>query len=165
MRTLVAAVTGFLVAAGVVTAVALAIPRHTPVAGSGMPMTAGATGFGMMGGTNTVVAAKLTIRHVQEGCHVWSNGKTTAAMMRLHLKVGQRLTIYDMDVDAHQMTQFGGPARLRVGGPMTMSKSMTLSFPKSGVYRLGTRTVETPGAMEVKTTGTDNTLRLVVTVA
>lgn len=165
IRNLLAAFTGLIVAAGIVTAVALAVPRHVTVTTSGMPM-AGAMATGMMSGTTaTPAAAKLTIQHVQKGCHVWSNGKSTAAMMRLHLKKGQRLTIYDMDVDAHQMMQFGGPARVHMGGPMMMSKSMTLSFPKAGVYRLGTKTVETPGAMEVKTTGTDNSLRLLVTVA
>ena len=69
---------------------------------------------------------------MQKGCHVWSNGKTTAAMMRLHLKVGQKLSILDMDVDAHQMMQFAGPARLRMGGPMMMNGGMTLSFSKKG---------------------------------
>ena len=36
---------------------------------------------------------------------------------------------------------------------------------KKGVYRFGTKTVPMPGAMEVKTTGPDNNLRLVITVA
>jgi len=112
-------------------------------------------------------ARKLTIQHVQRGCHVWSNGTTTAAMMRLQLKHGQRLSILNMDVDAHQMLQFAGPAHLRAGSPMMMNHSVTLSFPKAGVYRLGTKTVEMPGrmSMDVKTIGPDNNLRLVVTVA
>lgn len=63
------------------------------------------------------------------------------------------------------MMQFSGPARMRMGGPIVMSKSMTLTFTEAGVYRFGTKTVEMPGAMEVKTTGPDNNLRLVVTVA
>ena len=48
---------------------------------------------------------------------------------------------------------------------MMMNRSMTLSFSEKGVYRLGTKTVPTPGAMDVKTIGPNNNLRLVVTVA
>src|SRR5262245_25111229 len=165
MRGFLAALTGFIAAAAILTAVAFAVPHGTIGTTSGMPM-AGTMTSGMMGGTAAPRAtAKLMIQHVQKGCHVWSNGKTTGAMMRLHLAKGQRLTILDMDVDAHQMLQLGGPARLHMGGPMMMNKSMTLTFSKAGVYHLGTKTVEMPGAMEVKTTGPDNTLRLVVAVA
>lgn len=166
MRNLLLTLTGFIVGAGLIAAVAFALPRQTTVTASGMPI-AGSMGGGMMGATAVpaTATAKLTIQHVQKGCHVWSNGKTTAAMMRLHLKVGQKLSILDMDVDAHQMMQFAGPARLRMGGPMMMNRSMTLAFSKKGVYRLGTKTVPMPGAMEVKTSGPDNNLRLVITVA
>jgi hypothetical protein len=54
-----------------------------------------------------------------------------------------------------------------MGGPMMMNHGVTLSFMKKGVYRLGTETVEMPGGMslDVKTIGSDNKLRLVVTVA
>jgi hypothetical protein len=50
---------------------------------------------------------------------------------------------------------------------MMMNQSVTLAFPKTGVYRLGTKTVEMPGgmSMDVKTIGPDNNLRLVVAVA
>ena len=164
MRNLLLTLTGFIVGAGLIAAVAFALPRQTTVTATGMPI-AGAMGGGMMGATAAPATAKLSIQHVQKGCHVWSNGKTTAAMMRLHLEVGQKLSILDMDVDAHQMMQFAGPARLRMGGPMMMNRNMTLSFSKKGVYRLGTKTVEMPGAMQVKTIGPDNKLRLVVTVA
>ena len=164
MRNPLITLTGFLVAAGLIAAVAVAAPRQTTVTASGMPM-AGTMGNGMMGTVAAPTTAKLTIQHVQKGCHLWSNGKTSAAMMRLHLKVGQKLSILDMDVDPHQMMQFAGPAHLRMGGPMMMNHRVTISFPKRGVYRLGTKTVEMPGGMEVKTTGPDNNLRLVVTVA
>ena len=163
MRNLMATLTGFLVASGLIAAVALAAPRGTTTTASPIRMGAGMAS-GMMGTAATPATAKLTIQHVQKGCHVWSNGKTTAAMMRLHLKVGQKLSILDMDIDAHQMMQFSGPAHMRMGGPMMMNRSMTLSFSKKGVYRLGTKTVEMPGAMDVKTIGPDNNLRLVVTV-
>jgi len=118
MRNLLIALTGFLIAAGVVVAVAVAVPRLATVTALGGPM-AGTMGNGMMAGVAAPATAKLTIQHVQKGCHVWSNGKTTAAMMRLRLKVG----------------------------------------------RLGTKTVPMPGALEIKTIGPDNNLRLVVTVA
>jgi len=105
--------------------------------------------------------------HVLRGCHVWSDGRTTGATMRLHLTPGQRLSIVDQDVDAHQLLQFAGPVHMRMGGPMMMNRGVTLTFAKKGVYRLGTKTVEMPGmgGMDVKTVGPDNKLRLVVTVA
>jgi hypothetical protein len=165
MRNLLFALTGFLAGAALIVAVAIAAPRQTTVTASGMPM-APTMGTGMMGTAASPAAVKLTIQHVQKGCHVWSNGQTTAAKMRLHLKRGQRLSIIDMDVDAHQMMELAGPVRLRMGGPMTMTnRKMTISFPRKGVYRLGTKPVEMPGAMEVETVGPDNNLRLVVTVA
>lgn len=174
MRNLLVALTGFLVGGAAIAAIALALPRttHTP-SPTQMNQAMGAAMFGgmmdvsatrpatMMGNTQPV---KLTIQHVQRGCHVWSNGKSTAAMMRVHLKTGQKLAIIDMDVDAHQMMQFSGPMHMRMGGPMMMNHGLTMSFTEKGVYRLGTKTVEIPGAMNVRTTGPDNNLRLVVTV-
>src|SRR5262249_51962147 len=116
--------------------------------------------------SNSLATQKLTIQHVQRGCHVWSNGRTMGAMMRLHLKPGQKLSILDNDVDAHQMMELGGPMQMRTGGPMMTSHGMTLTFMKKGVYRFATKTVEMPGGgMDVKTIGPDNHLRLVVTVA
>lgn len=174
MRNLLVATVGFLIGSAAVVAVAVALPTGgTAGSSTRAPMTqamSGGMGSGMMGAAAANTAAKaqlvsLTIQHVQRGCHVWSNGKTTAATMRLHMKVGEKLSIRDMDVDAHQMMEFSGPMHLQMGGPMMMSRSMTLSFPKKGVYRLGTKTVEMPGGgMEVKTIGPDNKLRLVVTV-
>jgi hypothetical protein len=91
----------------------------------------------------------------------------TGAMMRLHLRVGQRLSILDQDVDAHQMLEFAGPMRLHMSRPMMTNRGMTIAFTKKGVYQLATKTVEMPGmgGMDVKTIGPDNKLRLVVTVA
>jgi hypothetical protein len=176
MRNLLIALAGFVVGGALIAGVAFAVPHYTTVTmkpaaaqGTAMPM-AGGMGVGTRGQSSmmarSLATRRLTIQHVQKGCHIWSNGKTTAAMMRLRLQPGQKLSILDMDVDAHQMMQFAGPARLRMGGPMMMNKGMTLSFMKKGIYRLGTRTVEMPGGgMEVKTIGPDNRLRLVVTVA
>ena len=130
-------------------------------------MNGGMTMSGSMMASNSLATRKLTIQHVQRGCHVWSNGKRTGSMMRLHLSPGQKLSITDNDVDPHQMLEFAGPARLQMGGPMMMNQGETIAFMKKGVYRLGTKTVEMPGGdeMEVKTVGPDNKLRLVITVA
>lgn len=175
MRYLVTATTGFLVGAGLLAAVLVALPETTSgsvtaasARTASMPhMTGGMSG--MSSGTMAAVSLatrKLTIQHVQRGCHVWADGKTTAAMMRLHLKPGQKLSILDQDVDAHQMIEFAGPMHLRMGGPMMMNHGSTLAFTTKGVYRLGTRTVEMAGGdMDVKTVGPDNRLRLVVRVA
>ena len=176
MRNLLVVLVGFLVGGVAMLAVVIALPR---MASAPRPaQTAQAMGATMPAGMMNVSATRsatrmsgaqplklLTIQHVERGCHVWSNGKMTATMVRLHLKTGQKLAIVDLDVDAHQMMQFAGPAHLRMGGPMTMNHDLTMTFAKKGVYRLGTETVETPGAMDVKTAGPDNNLRLVVTVA
>jgi hypothetical protein len=117
--------------------------------------------------SSSLATQKITIQHVQRGCHVWSNGRMTGAMMRLHLRPGQKLSIMDNDVDPHQMMELAGPIHLQMGGPMMMNHGETIAFMKKGVYRLGTKTVEMPGGgeMEVKTVGPDNHLRLLVTVA
>src|SRR6266545_7268022 len=173
MRNLFIALTGFLVGGGLVIGLALAVKPTTVTVEQAAPQ---AVGMAHLNGGMSAMAAgrmassvptrKLTIQHVQKGCHVWSDGKTTGATMRLSLTPGQRLSILDQDVDAHQMLQFSGPMRLRMGVPMMMNRGLTLAFPKRGLYRLGTKTVEMPGGgMDVKTIGPDNHLRLVVTVA
>lgn len=166
MRTFATALAGALLGTAAIVAVAVAVqhPSPHPAVVAGMPVDASMGS--MMGGTGSAaVTRSLTIRHVQRGCHVWSNGKTTARMMRLHLMRGQHLSVMDLDVDAHQLMQLSGPTHMRMGGPMMMNQGMTLTFTKPGVYRLGTRTVEMQGGMEVETIGPDNQLRLVVTVA
>lgn len=106
---------------------------------------------------------KLTIQHVQKGCHVWSHGGRQATSMRLTLHRGARLMLLDQDVDAHKLVQLSGP-KLTVGGPMMMGQSRTIAFAKAGLYRFTTRVVEMGQEMEVKTIGPDNTLRLTVSV-
>ena len=175
MRNLVIATGGFLVGTGLVIALLLALPQTTNVTVKqaapqtpAMPHINGGMAAMRSGdlASASLTTRKLMIQHVQRGCHVWSDGKTTAAMMRLHLRVGQKLSILDQDVDAHQMLQFAGPMHLRMGKPMMTNHGMTLAFTKKGVYRLGTKTVEMPGmTMDVKTIGPDNNLRLLVTVA
>jgi hypothetical protein len=177
MRVFLIALTTFLVGASVAAGAAagLYFAVRTPSTSDQVAAKAAATPHmsgamsmsgGRMMGSNSLATQKLTIQHVQRGCHVWSNGKTTGAMMRLQLRPGQRLSIMDNDLDPHQMMELTGPMHVRMGGPMMMNHGMTLSFTKKGVYRLGTKTVEMPGGgMDVKTIGPDNHLRLVVTGA
>lgn len=172
MRNLLVAITGILVGSGLVIGLLVALSQTTNVTvKQAAPQTAAMSHLSSqmasgMTATASLATRKLTIQHVQKGCHVWSDGTMRSAMMRLHLKPSQRLSITDMDVDAHQMMQFGGPAHMRMGGPMMMKRGLTLSFAKKGVYRLGTKTVEMEGGgMQVKTIGPDNKLRLLITVA
>ena len=168
MRNLLFAALGALAGSAIVVGIAVAAPGRAtismnPPGGSAMPM-----GGTMMGSSDRAPASrKLTILHVQRGCHTWSNGTMRSPMMRLTLAAGGRLSILDQDLDAHKLMQVSGPARLRLGGPMMMNHGTIVSFPKKGVYRLRTKTVEMPGGMtiEAETIGPDNTLRLVVTVA
>jgi hypothetical protein len=177
MRVFLTAVTSFLVGTvllgglivGLYFAVRTPATSSAPVKTPAMAQMSGA--MSMTGSTrmasNALATRRLTIQHVQRGCHVWAmDGQTMGAIMRLHLGPGQKLSIIDNDVDAHQLIELGGPMHMQMGGPMMMSHAMTLSFMKKGVYRLGTKTVEMPGGgMDVKTIGPDNHLRLVVTVA
>jgi hypothetical protein len=173
MRNLFVMITAFTLAGVGVVALALALPPGTnssgqrPAAQKAMPMSGmAAMNSGTMGSASAA-SVKLTIRHVTRGCHVWAHGKMTGSMMRLHVRVGQRLSILDQDVDPHQMLELAGPTRLHLGGPTMMNHGTAISFMKKGVYRLGTKTVEMSGGGmdEVKTVGPDNHLRLVVTVA
>ncbi len=173
MRNLVIATTGFLVGGAVMLAVAFAAPDRTAAIAQKSPAQGQTPMSGTMSGMGSgemssasLASVKLTIQHVQRGCHVWAHGTMTGAMMRLHLRVGQRLSVLDQDVDSHQMLEFAGPMRLHMGRPMMMNHGTTIAFDKKGVYRLGTKTVEMAGGgMDVKTIGPDNKLRLVVTVA
>lgn len=184
MRNLLIGFGGFLVGTAMMVGVIVATSQTTTVSvaktsspassvnrtmGSA-PMTSSAGRAGMMMASasqpSRPQARALTIQHVLHGFHVWSGGGLTGSLMRMHLRVGQELMIKDMDVDAHRMLEFSGPMHLHLGGPMMGGRHMTLVFPKKGVYRLGTKTVEMPGVgMDVKTIGPDNHLRMVVTVA
>ena len=173
MRLILATLTGFLVGSAAVAAVAL-IPLTSSTASSSATPISRMNGTAMSSGMMMGAAARpfanrrtvsLTIQHVQRGCHVWSNGKTTRAMMRLHLKQGQTLSIMDMDVDPHKMMQLAGPMPMQMGGPMMSNHGMKMTFSKKGIYRFATRTIEMAGMADVKTIGPDNKLRLVVRVA
>jgi hypothetical protein len=117
MRNLLIALTGFLVGTGLVAGLVIALPQTTTATAkqASAPklamsqMTGGMSA--MSSGTlasASLATQKLTIQHVQKGCHVWSDGRTTGAMMRLHLRLGQKPSILDQDVDAHQMMELAG---------------------------------------------------------
>lgn len=114
----------------------------------------------MTAGSKTV---RLTIVHQLRGCHDWTDGKRTAAGVKLIVKPGTRLTILNADLDTHKLVQLAGP-KLRLGPPLRMNASFTLRFLKPGVYRFMTEKVETRQAMEVKTVGPDHVLGLTVVV-
>src|SRR5919201_5212211 len=147
MRNLFILITGFAVSGAGVLALALALPHWAntptkPATHKAMPMSGMASMSSGAMDSASLASVKLTIRHVQRGCHVWARGSMTGPMMRLHLRVGQRLSVLDQDVDAHQLLQFAGPMRLHMGGPMMKGSGM-----------------------DIKTIGPDNHLRLLVTVA
>ena len=112
-------------------------------------------------------SARLMIVHVQTGCHLWSNGRRQAETMSLRLRPGGKLTVFNADVDMHQLVQLGGP-RVALPGPLMMSVSRTIRFDRPGLYRFKTRVVEVEGMdemMKVETVGPDHFLRLTVLVA
>jgi plastocyanin len=128
---------------------------HMSSSGMGGMMTSGAQ-------TGTA-AGQLTILHVQKGCHVWSNGTTQTATMRLTMKPGQMLQIMNQDIDRHRMMQLSGPAMV-LGGPMATGQAESLTFTEPGTYRFDTKSSEMKGMPEAATIGPDNTLRLTVIV-
>lgn len=107
--------------------------------------------------------ARLTIVHVQRGCHVWSNGKVTAAGVKVLLRRGERLTVLNQDIDTHQLVRLAGP-KVALGRPLAMNGKTTVRFAKAGVYRLKTKKTAMPGMPEVETMGTDNVLAAIVVV-
>ena len=110
--------------------------------------------------------ATLTILHVQEGCHVWSDGQRQAAAMRFRMAKGGTLALLNNDIDAHRLVQLAGP-EVALGSTMMMGGRMAVVFPEPGLYRLRTETVEVEGMdemMEIETEGPDNELALEVEV-
>jgi plastocyanin len=115
--------------------------------------------------TATATAADLTIIHVQKGCHVFSNGSTQMPVMRLTLKTGQGLRIMNQDVDMHRLMEVAGAAQMMLGHAMKQGQAQTLTCTKPGVYKFTTKVSPMAGMPDVATTGSDNNLRLMVTVA
>jgi plastocyanin len=110
--------------------------------------------------------ATIVIRHQVSGCHTWSlNGGAYRATLTAHLARGGTIRFVDNDMMPHQLIQKAGPA-VRFLGRATMghmSASVTVSFPKAGVYHFGTKAGEDYTPM--KTIGEDNALRLTVKVS
>jgi hypothetical protein len=158
MTKILVVIAGFIAGGAIVTGTALALNGTQSSATASMAMT------DVMGAASSTPAmAKLTIQHVQKGCHVWSNGSLRSASMRLNLKRGARLQILDQDIDPHGLVQVGGP-KLAFIGHMMMGERQTITFKQPGVYRLKNKVIKMGSMPEVKTIGPDNTLRLTVTV-
>lgn len=158
MSRVLIAITGFLVGGAIVTGTAVALDRSSARAVASTTMAA------TMGTAATPSAiTKLTIQHVQRGCHVWSYGSRQGASMRLSLDRGARLQLLDQDIDPHGLVQLSGP-KLRIHRHMMMGETQLITFKQPGLYRLKNKVIEMGPAMDVKTIGPDNTLRLTVFV-
>jgi plastocyanin len=110
--------------------------------------------------------ATVLIRHQTQHCHTWSfdNGKFVAAASGTIAK-GGTITFTNNDVMPHKLLLKSGPAPVFQGSPLLnhMGATVTVAFPKAGVYLFGTK----PGEDYMKgvvTTGADNVLTLKVTV-
>jgi len=109
-------------------------------------------------------SARLTIVHVQKGCHSWSTGKGAPAEgVKVILKRGQRLTVLNQDIDTHKLVRLAGP-KVALGKAMSMNDRVTIAFQKPGVYKLRTMKMATPGMPEVETMGADHILAMLVVV-
>jgi hypothetical protein len=107
--------------------------------------------------------AELTIVHIVNGCHNWTDSKTIAEKADVTLQRGGRLTILNQDVDIHKLVQLAGP-RIATGKAMAMNATAKLRFAKSGLYRFKTVTSEMTGMPDMKTIGPDYRLLLFVHV-
>ena len=155
MTKFLAVIAGFIAGGAILTGTAVAADRAADPAVAQTPRR------GMM--TTAPGMAKLTIQHVQKGCHVWSDGTRRAASMLLNLSRGARIRIVDQDIDPHGLVQVAGP-KLSFKDHMMMGQSQTITFAKPGVYRLKNKVVDMGSMVEVKTIGPDNTLRLTISV-
>jgi hypothetical protein len=156
---------------------------------SGLAVALAATGLvGAAAAAAAPVAGKtpalqaLNIRHQVVGCHTWAlNGGPYKAAQSLRLARGASLAITDNDVMPHQLVRVSGPkvsyrltnAGTMMPGMMTApyasgmmphsAATLRVTFPAKGVYVFKTKAGE-DYMKGVKTSGPDNTLRLVVTV-
>lgn len=143
-----------IIAAAVLTVagVAAAHGPGPPVAGKGLAMTVTGT-----------TQAKLWIRHVERGCHVWTDGRRTNPTAAVTLRRSGRLVVTNQDIDMHQLVQTAGP-RIATGPALMMNQAVALVFRKPGVYRFKNRKIDMPGMHDVETIGRDWMLLLTVTV-
>ncbi len=152
--------TGFIIGAMIV-GDDFAHAKTVTVQAPAMHMSSGMMGSGAAA---TPAASTLNIVHVQRGCHVWSNGTKSGAMMKMTVAAGGKLRITDEDVDPHKLIQVAGP-KVMLGKAMMTGDVAHISFPTKGVYKFTTKTLEMPGMAEVKTIGPDNDLMRTVNVA
>ncbi|MGB2875390.1 MAG: hypothetical protein WBB76_07950 [Gaiellaceae bacterium] len=111
--------------------------------------------------------ATVAIRHQTHGCHAWSlNGHAYRASVSGALARGGTITFFDNDVMPHKLIQQSGPAVTYKGqrAMRHMGASVTVTFPKAGVYRFTTKAGE-DYMSGIKTIGEDNVLRLTVRVS
>ena len=106
---------------------------------------------------------ELTIVHIVQGCHNWTNGSKLAEKAHVTMHAGGHLTILNQDVDAHKVVQVAGP-KVATGKKMTMNGSVALQFSTGGTYRFKTVTSEMMNMPMMKTVGPDYRLQLAVTV-
>lgn len=109
-------------------------------------------------------STRLTIAHVQRGCHIWSTASGTRTDgVKVVLRPGQRLTVINQDLDTHKLVRLAGP-KLALGKAMSMNDSVTLTFRAPGTYKLRTKKIEMAGMPEIETTGADHILAMLVVV-
>jgi hypothetical protein len=104
---------------------------------------------------------RVTITHVQRGCHVWSVGAKRTATLSLTLRHGGTLAVVNQDLDMHQVVQVSGP-KIKTGPFLMMNGRALLRFAKPGLYRFHTRVADMRGMPQAKTIGPDNKLVLTV---
>ncbi len=109
-------------------------------------------------------STRVTIVHLQKGCHSWSLVRGVPATgVKAVLKPGQRLTVVNQDIDTHKLVSLAGP-KIALGPPLMMNDRVTLTFKTPGVYKLHLHQIEMEGMPEVETTGPDHFLAMVIVV-
>jgi hypothetical protein len=106
---------------------------------------------------------KVSIIHLQKGCHTWSTSKMQPPTLSLTLHRRDRIHVTNADTSGQRLVQVAGP-RLRFAGALKIGQGTNIGFPKAGVYRFKALAFEVPGMPEVKTTGPDHDLVLIVRV-
>jgi RND superfamily putative drug exporter len=108
---------------------------------------------------------RLAIAHVVSNCHIWRTAaRALGPTTKLTVTRGTKVVIRSdcpMDFD---FAQTKGP-KLALGDPRTYAgTSRTLTFRKTGTYRLTATNVQTPEERGLTVLGTPNTLTLTVVV-
>lgn len=157
---------------------------RTALAGTAVALlTAGLVASASSGAPTTDTTA-LLIRHATVGCHVWTSGGTTATTKTLVLREGQSFTVYNRDNCGHELVEVSGPAHgLFMNAETNTPTSGTLTPLGTGVrftldtvgryvfktaerddLAYGVDTDRYDGFARLQSTGTDNTLTLIVKV-